>query len=227
MKSANENTFFAKSVTKNYWCYNCQSVFSKIYIESQPIECTNCFNPVCEEIIPQITPDNPSAPQNFMPYSSQPYLEVTENIIRIDDPEIPLVEIVQNLIDLNYEHDEIEDILTYLINNDTNVYGVHPTSQKAINSFQKIKINNDVLAGFQNENVCSVCKDEFEVEQECLYLPCKHYFHVECINPWLKEHNSCPICRFELATDDEECEDNKKNREMEEVAESNENNVNK
>jgi len=45
---------------------------------------------------------------------------------------------------------------------------------------------------------CAVCKDEFEVSQETIELPCEHVFHNECILPWIKQSGTCPVCRYEL-----------------------------
>ena len=45
---------------------------------------------------------------------------------------------------------------------------------------------------------CSVCRTEFEAEEEVLELPCGHCFHDECIKPWLEVQNTCPICRATL-----------------------------
>ena len=42
---------------------------------------------------------------------------------------------------------------------------------------------------------CTICQDYFEADVKVKQLPCKHYFHKDCIIPWLKLHNSCPICR--------------------------------
>jgi hypothetical protein len=43
---------------------------------------------------------------------------------------------------------------------------------------------------------CSICQEEFTVESaEMLQLPCGHWFHSACIEPWLQRAQSCPSCR--------------------------------
>ncbi|KAJ1979624.1 hypothetical protein H4R35_001444 [Dimargaris xerosporica] len=36
-----------------------------------------------------------------------------------------------------------------------------------------------------DEILCSICLDSFELHQHVRQLPCRHVFHVECIDPWL------------------------------------------
>ncbi|KAK9814583.1 hypothetical protein WJX72_008201 [[Myrmecia] bisecta] len=48
---------------------------------------------------------------------------------------------------------------------------------------------------------CSVCHDEFAEGGEVVQLPCKHCYHEDCIIPWLKTHNTCPVCRAALPAD--------------------------
>jgi E3 ubiquitin-protein ligase AIP2 len=47
---------------------------------------------------------------------------------------------------------------------------------------------------------CTVCCESMKLGTKALFIPCGHTFHPECIVPWLKEHNTCPICRYELPT---------------------------
>jgi Ring finger domain/PA domain len=52
---------------------------------------------------------------------------------------------------------------------------------------------------------CIICVDCLAVGQTALKLPaCGHIFHESCAMMWLTNHHSCPYCRGELPTDDDE-----------------------
>ncbi|GLT83347.1 hypothetical protein SLE2022_016420 [Rubroshorea leprosula] len=43
---------------------------------------------------------------------------------------------------------------------------------------------------------CAICLDDYVVGELCKIFPaCKHMFHLNCINKWLKDNLTCPICR--------------------------------
>lgn len=43
---------------------------------------------------------------------------------------------------------------------------------------------------------CSVCLSEFREDDSLRLLPkCSHAFHIPCIDPWLRSHQNCPLCR--------------------------------
>ncbi|KAL0091937.1 hypothetical protein J3Q64DRAFT_1875620 [Phycomyces blakesleeanus] len=45
---------------------------------------------------------------------------------------------------------------------------------------------------------CAVCKEEFDIKERVIELPCAHIFHNECIKPWLKMNGTCPVCRHSV-----------------------------
>lgn len=49
-----------------------------------------------------------------------------------------------------------------------------------------------------NNNNCVVCLYEFKIGERISTLPCLHIFHCDCINNWLKNELTCPVCKFEV-----------------------------
>jgi hypothetical protein len=73
-----------------------------------------------------------------------------------------------------------------------------PASQAFINSLQQTPITPEAIA---KQSQCTVCMEEFHVDDTATQLPCQHYFHQDCIKPWLRTQHTCPMCRYELPTD--------------------------
>ncbi|KAL9415276.1 hypothetical protein AB3S75_043541 [Citrus x aurantiifolia] len=42
---------------------------------------------------------------------------------------------------------------------------------------------------------CSICLESFTDGDELICLPCKHRFHSECLDPWVRSCGDCPYCR--------------------------------
>ena len=51
------------------------------------------------------------------------------------------------------------------------------------------------MLGPEAKGKCTICIDDVGLGDEVVVLPCKHWFHDECVELWLNEHNTCPICR--------------------------------
>ncbi|KAL2248828.1 UNVERIFIED_CONTAM: E3 ubiquitin-protein ligase SDIR1 [Sesamum indicum] len=43
---------------------------------------------------------------------------------------------------------------------------------------------------------CSVCLEQVNAGELIRSLPCLHQFHVNCIDPWLRQQGTCPVCKF-------------------------------
>ncbi|XP_078148152.1 RING-H2 finger protein ATL16-like [Carex rostrata] len=51
-------------------------------------------------------------------------------------------------------------------------------------------------------HVCAVCITEFHDDEKIRVLPnCLHFFHVECIDTWLRKNANCPLCRSPITVD--------------------------
>ncbi|XP_037374279.1 E3 ubiquitin-protein ligase RLIM-like [Talpa occidentalis] len=65
----------------------------------------------------------------------------------------------------------------------------------------KVQIDNLAIRSFGETDAlkpCSICITEFTEGNKILTLPCTHEYHVHCIDRWLSENTTCPICRREV-----------------------------
>lgn len=48
---------------------------------------------------------------------------------------------------------------------------------------------------------CPICQNEMELGEIVIELRCRHVYHEECISFWLRDENTCPICKDCLQTE--------------------------
>eukprot|EP00457_Paulinella_chromatophora_P012396 gb/GEZN01012603.1/.p1 GENE.gb/GEZN01012603.1/~~gb/GEZN01012603.1/.p1 ORF type:complete len:270 (-),score=13.88 gb/GEZN01012603.1/:222-1031(-) len=78
-------------------------------------------------------------------------------------------------------------------------------SRALIEALPRQRYSPNMLDDKQAE--CIICRNKYEAGIEVRILAChpKHIFHQTCIDSWLKQNASCPICRkLVFATDEED-----------------------
>ncbi|XP_041486057.1 E3 ubiquitin-protein ligase RNF181-like [Lytechinus variegatus] len=81
-----------------------------------------------------------------------------------------------------------------------------PASKECVANLKETRVSTD------REEKCPVCLLPYQVGDVTKTLPCVHEYHQTCILPWLNKTNSCPMCRHELPTDDEDYEEYRKHK---------------
>jgi len=65
-------------------------------------------------------------------------------------------------------------------------------SEQEIDALPLIEITESHI----NEKTdCPICRDGFKLGEKVPQLRCHHFFHKECITPWVKVNGTCPVCR--------------------------------
>lgn len=119
------------------------------------------------------------------------------NIFSINRPNENLLNILNIISHPILLNNPANDILNVSFNDQGG--SIHPTDEKVVENLEQIEFTED------QEISCGICLESFKKGDKALLLPCKenkHYFHLgedkeSCcgILPWLKENNTCPICR--------------------------------
>ncbi|KAL3692426.1 hypothetical protein R1sor_006077 [Riccia sorocarpa] len=103
-----------------------------------------------------------------------------------------------------------EMLLQQMAENDNSRRGAPPASKAAVDCLPSVSIEQSHVD--DGSAVCAICKDVVAVGEAAKQLPCLHLYHQDCILPWLSSRNSCPVCRYELPTDDPDYEEQKRSR---------------
>ncbi|PWA44136.1 RING/U-box superfamily protein [Artemisia annua] len=68
--------------------------------------------------------------------------------------------------------------------------------QATIESYTKVILGESKRLPGLDDAACPICLSEYHVKENVRCIPeCRHCFHAECIDEWLKMNGTCPVCR--------------------------------
>ncbi|XP_054999551.1 RING finger protein 11-like [Sorex araneus] len=59
-----------------------------------------------------------------------------------------------------------------------------------------VYVSGEAAAGRTRD--CAICLLDFVDGDHIRTLPCKHFFHLDCIGKWLMTSSTCPCCRLSV-----------------------------
>jgi len=71
-------------------------------------------------------------------------------------------------------------------------------------------MDNEDLQEDNEDMTCTICLEPFQLGEDICFsrhLKCHHCFHSDCLIPWLKNNDDCPMCRTILIDDTGEKDD--------------------
>ncbi|XP_077135354.1 RING finger protein 150 [Ranitomeya variabilis] len=81
---------------------------------------------------------------------------------------------------------------------DRNQRRLGDAAKKAISKLQVRTIkkgDKEMEPDFDN---CAVCIEGYKPNDVVRILPCRHLFHKSCVDPWLLDHRTCPMCKMNI-----------------------------
>uniref|UniRef100_A0A7N0TDD1 RING-type E3 ubiquitin transferase n=1 Tax=Kalanchoe fedtschenkoi TaxID=63787 RepID=A0A7N0TDD1_KALFE len=105
---------------------------------------------------------------------------------------------------LDREFDDLEEINALPVHN----YKIPGTKSEALlqqqgssSGRQDAKMTNSNTKTASDGLTCTVCLEQVNQGELVRTLPCLHQFHVNCIDPWLRQQGTCPICKFRVSSE--------------------------
>lgn len=71
--------------------------------------------------------------------------------------------------------------------------------EATLNTYPNLLYSEVIRKGTDSKNnysSCSICLRDYKESDVLRMLPdCGHLYHLRCVDPWLKSHPTCPMCR--------------------------------
>ena len=61
-----------------------------------------------------------------------------------------------------------------------------------LSHYKKITNNDNLI---KENKSCSICLNNYKINEYTRTLKCNHTFHKECIDKWAVKNRTCPLCR--------------------------------
>lgn len=75
------------------------------------------------------------------------------------------------------------------------MYQTEENVERGLSEKQIADIPSKTLESSMEDSRCCICLMDFEKDDECKELRCKHMFHCDCIDQWLGQNRKCPLCK--------------------------------
>ncbi|KAF1992556.1 hypothetical protein K402DRAFT_388203 [Aulographum hederae CBS 113979] len=96
--------------------------------------------------------------------------------------------------DAVYTQEAFDRVVTQLMEQNQRSNAPPRATDEDIASIPRVKVNKSML-GDSGSATCGICIDDATIGDEVMKLPCGHWYHEDCIAPWLRQSDSCPVCR--------------------------------
>ncbi|KAL4618165.1 RING finger protein 150 isoform X1 [Arapaima gigas] len=81
---------------------------------------------------------------------------------------------------------------------DRNQRRLGDAAKKAINKLQLRTVRKGDKETDSDYDNCAVCIEGYKPNDVVRILPCRHLFHKHCVDPWLLDHRTCPMCKMNI-----------------------------
>ncbi|KAK2816727.1 hypothetical protein Q7C36_022998 [Tachysurus vachellii] len=71
-------------------------------------------------------------------------------------------------------------------------------ARKAIGQLKVRTLKQEDQETGPDADACAVCIESYKPGDLLSVLTCNHFFHKACIEPWLMEHRTCPMCKCDI-----------------------------